>query len=190
MENHDMGANKSPESAQEKKNEQYKAPYYEFSSEELVANLQGIFHRIVPSEFDVGDEDRAGGIRVRRFNLPTDPEERKKRIDEIQTNGTDRTETTVDSKFQSTYERVAQKYGLNPNDIFDADSPVLLYRNPQWLTHNQNGENATDHYMNSNGILIYDAVTEKGIRNLEGPERTFKDLDRRNEALLAIVYIK
>lgn len=179
----------SPENVREKPSEPCRAPYFEISSEDLRADLQARFRQIVPPEISIGDEDNSGGIKIRRFNLPTDPEDRKKRIDEIQRNGTDRTEAAVESKYQRTYERVAQKYGLNPQDIFDADSPVSLYRHPELLTTEVKGEDPPAHYMNSNGLLIYDAVTEKGIRNLDGPARTFKDLSRRNEALLAIIYI-
>lgn len=168
---------------------QYKAPYYEFTVEEFTTDIVRSFRKLVPDGIDVGNgqEPEKIEIRVRRISLPEDSNLRKARVDEIATAGTDRTDPTITSKYNTNYLRAAAEFNVDPMDIIDAGSPMTLYDHPEFLK--QNPDN-TSHHTSSNGLLIYDVKTEKGLKHLRGPEYTFKDLNRKNEALLAIVYLK
>lgn len=165
----------------------YGAPYYEVSPTEIQSNFYQFLRKIVPEGIHIGSVEKAGAIRIRRFKLPDDPKERERRIKEIQEKGTDRTNPVFDTPYdRRVYIPAARLYNVNPLDIFDTDTPVSLYRHPELLVTESTDKSEQIRHTNSNGILIYDS---KHIRQLVGPEYTFMDLQKRNEALLAIIGI-
>lgn len=171
----------TPENSQE----QDQAPYYEFARGEFVPNMEEILRRIIPLEFNIGSEDELGDIRFRFFNLPEDSEEKKQTLDKVREIASDRTNSSIRSMFESLYEKAADKAGVRPIDVMDTMSAVDFRRHSKALL-----KPSKEVHLGANGLLIYDAKTDKGIINIQGPEYTFKDLNDRKKALLAIIELK
>lgn len=162
----------------------YRAPYVEVSKKDFAQDPNSTLRNIVPSEFNLPDKDNFGDIKFRFFDLPEDEAERRRRIEEIQEKGTDRINPQIRSDRQRLYDMAAQKSGVPQLDIFDTMTGWDL------LNFARLGFDDTTTHLAANGLLVYDKKTEKGIKTITGPESTFKDPNRRNEALLAIIRLK
>lgn len=173
----------SPDGGVQKEDSSYKAPYIEIAKDDFAKDPNSVLRGIVPTEFNLADEEGPGDLTFRFFDLPEGEEERKKRVAEIQVKGTDRTNPKTRSSREKLYEMAAQKGNVPPLDIFDTMTGWDL----QGFA--KQGFAATTH-LSANGLLIYDKKTEKGIKKITGPESTFKDPNRRNEALLGIIGFK
>lgn len=168
-----------------RESELYRACYYEFPTTVIAANLAKILKSIVPSDFVIGDEDNEGDLQFRLIRVPNDPEECKRRIEEIAENGSDRTDPDFESLCSFIYRAVAPAAGVTPLDVFDCYGSQNFFSvakrrfRPRFVGS-----------PDPNVILVYDAKTENGIRQIVSFEYTFKNLSQKYKALLAIIGLK
>lgn len=157
--------------------------YHAIPRDEFFASLDKYLIALVPSGFRLGSADKVGDIRFRLTSLPNNHAERQTRIEEILKKGTDRTDPNIASTYDSIYRRAANMAGCDPLDVFDCLSSPSFYRRAE------SGHFAPDAplHMGGNVILIYDALKDSGIRQIYGPEYTFKDPKQREKAILAII---
>lgn len=157
--------------------------YHAIPRDEFLAALDAHLKALVPTEFKLGSADEVGDIRFRLVSLPDDPTQREARIEDILKKGTDRTDPKVTSRYDSLYRQAARLADCDPLDVFDCISSPTFYRRAEsgYFTPDAEG------YMGANGVIIYDALRDSGIKRIRGPEYTFKDTKQREKAILAIV---
>jgi hypothetical protein len=182
-----MSEGSSPEFG---KPDPHEAVFREYTRQQLHLNARRLIRGMVPREFGIGSLEKLGDVRYRFCSLPEDDEGLQARLKNIRANGTDRTDPTFSSKFENLYTSAlnqAKEMGLNvvSTDIMDTMGAMDFFRSVE-----RGLDPTEEYYGGSNGILIYDDKTEKGIIRIFGPEYTFKDLSRRNEALLGIIRLK
>lgn len=174
----------------------YRAPYMEVPRDSITKDWRAFLRQVVPHGYRRGrytnfGPRESGDIMLRFVDLPEDPEARSVRVEEIARSGTDRTNSAVRSQFQSIYERLSREAGIDQMLIFDALGTVGF---AHMASSGNSLASGTGVFSGANGILIYDAKTEKGIipvpsRHASPAEMTFRDPSRKNEALLRIVYL-
>lgn len=157
---------------------EYRAPYLEFSGPEFAQNYTQILKRLVPEDYDIGSEDRIGDLAIRYISLPNNLIEREERIEEIAMAGTDRTDPGYESEFDILYQEAAEQAGVQPLDVMDLIHDITFH---QWM---KDGRLTT---FGGNTILVFDKKSSFGVREIDIAEWTFKDLEQKRRALLAII---
>lgn len=173
------------ESSEKPKVEPSETPYIEVSRTEFASNIDQTLQGVVPPEFNIVSEDDLGDLRFRFFNLPDNPGERQQVLEAIRVKGTDRIDASLRSRYDALYEAAARKAGIDPIDVFDTMNAIDLRRNAPAIA---NPPDVT--HLGANALLVYDGKTQNGIRQITAREYTFKNLTKRQEALLAIIGFK
>lgn len=156
--------------------------YYEYEWNKFTADVESIIRSIIPSYLAIGGLSHDGDVAFRGIVLPKNPELRAKRIKMITDAGGDRTNPNYRSRAEAFYIEAAKTAGVNPIDVFDCQTGSWFLRDLPYSLGKGVG-------IYGNSILIYDLKSPTGIRYIEGFEYTFKDLNKKSEALIAIIGI-
>ncbi len=164
----------------------FRASYREATIDELAANWRDIVCGLTGDGFRLGDiNTEAGELRFRNIGLPHECNKRLARVQEITAAGTDR---TIACKGSVAYDFESERYGKDPLLFMWTMKDTDLVR--------QVSDPDTQRFvldrLGGNGILIFDAKTEKGVEgviNSNNLMTTFRNQGRKNEALLGIIYV-
>lgn len=165
--------------------EGYRAPDFEVNHGRPPIEIGHLLQEIIPPQFSSDDPD-SGGMVCRFFRLPQDPGRRVSRVQEIAQKGTDCTRFFTFANL-ITGDKFAVTGILNalvrPNNYFYGLEWRDFIRRP--IEGNCGSYRA-------NAMLVYDAVTEIGVRSCSQADQypqvfTFRSPSQGNLALLAIV---
>ena len=182
----EAASNYSPKSGKEiTGSEGYKATYIELSSDVAFSHELLEVLSFLPNDVNLAD------LAFRRIKLPTNPQKRKKRIEEITAKGTDRTRRWHLSNFSISrvglqYADASRKVGVKQEDVI----LCLSGESFQKVVQKTGLRSALNARNQGNAVLVYDTKTENGLKRVSTIEYTFKNLRQKNLALLGIVAIK
>lgn len=163
----------------------YRASYREVTLEELTTHWREIIREMAGADFRLGEiNQEVTELRFRNIALPSTIDERLARVKEIATEGTDR---TMVGKTSDAYEFESQRAGGKDPLLF-----MWTVGDKEFIRQVSNLETQQFIMDRINGILIFDAKTEKGVEAVTHPGSfmtMFKNPERKNEALLGIIYV-
>ncbi len=127
------------------------------------------FCQLISNQLGINLLDHPDNYLFRFFHLEEDPKKRQKRLKKIHKHGSDRTNPKL--KPMHIYEEVASETGIDHLYFFDCAS---LPHFSQYYSKNKH-----------NALLIYDS--KKVYKPVEGLEYTFRDMQNRSKAIIAVV---
>lgn len=169
----------------------YKASYVEVANDE--ASSRDLFQllQFIPEDLKVSD------LAFRVITLPTNIHKRKRRVEKIIQEGTDRTSHFDRTNFWlisgvafgwktvASYRDAARRKGIKPMDIILASEGTYF----QKLVGGNGLYNSLGRF-NGNAVLVYDAKTQNGVKPLSSIEYTFQNPQEKRIALLGIIAVK
>lgn len=173
-----------------------KAGYIELTEAEAdrqFQNLQQFLSVLFPEDLTTDD------LVFRFIKIPENSQKRKKRIEDIIDNGTDRTSRWHLNNFSllsligREYKDEAQQAGVRPQDMIfgvSGDYFQQLIQRVGFIAACKVYHYYIGGSEQPNAILVYDAKTMNGLRLVEKTVYTFNNPSQKQKALLGVIAIK